>query len=94
VWGYLNRGDGDSKEIAAELIRVAWSSVAALAIAPLQDLLNLGVEARMNSPGSVDANWCWRSTDDMLNTSVFRELSNLTAHSDRLTVARGAAAAT
>src|SRR5215471_6828398 len=94
VWGYLNRGDGDSKEIAAELIRVAWSSVAALAIAPLQDLLNLGVEARMNSPGSVDANWCWRSTDDMLNTSVFHELSNLTAHSDRLTVARGAATAT
>jgi 4-alpha-glucanotransferase len=94
VWDYLNRGDGDSKEIAAELIRVAWSSVAALAIAPLQDLLNLGVEARMNSPGSVDANWCWRSTDDMLNTSVFRELSNLTAHSDRLTVVRGAAATT
>jgi 4-alpha-glucanotransferase len=94
VLGYLNRGDGDGKEIAAELIRVAWSSVAALAIAPLQDLLNLGVEARMNSPGSVDANWCWRSTDDMLNTSVFHELSNLTAHSDRLTVVRGAAAAT
>ena len=92
VWSCLNRGDG-GKEIAAELLRVAWSSVAALAIAPLQDLLNLGAEARMNSPGSIEANWCWRSTDDMLNQSVFHELWNLTARSNRLRVVRGAAAA-
>lgn len=93
VWSYLNRSEGDSNEIAAELLRVAWSSVAALAIAPLQDLLNLGSEARMNLPGSADANWCWRSTDDMLTTAVFQRLWDLTAHSNRLRVVRGAAAA-
>src|SRR6201987_1620269 len=41
VWSYLNRAAGDSNEIAGELLHLAWSSVAALAIAPLQDLLNL-----------------------------------------------------
>jgi 4-alpha-glucanotransferase len=45
IWNYLNRTNGDSGEIAGELLRLAWSSVAALAIAPLQDLLNLGSEA-------------------------------------------------
>jgi 4-alpha-glucanotransferase len=94
VWSYLNRGHSDSEEIALELLRVAWSSVAAVAIAPLQDLLNLGAEARMNLPGSVEANWCWRSTDNMLDQSVFRKLANLTAHVNRSRGVRGAAAAT
>src|SRR5262249_30705440 len=60
IRGYLNRADCDSAEIAGEFVRTAWCSVAALAIAPLQDLLNLGSEARMNLPGSVEANWGWR----------------------------------
>ncbi len=51
VWNYLRRKPGESSEIAWELIRLAWSSVAALAMAPLQDVLNLGTEARMNLPG-------------------------------------------
>ena len=51
VWSYLYRGDGDSNRIAEELLRLAWSSVAALAIVPLQDLLNLGAEGGMNLPG-------------------------------------------
>ena len=46
-----------SDEVAWELIRLAWSSVAALAMAPLQDLLDLGAEARMNLTGSVEGNW-------------------------------------
>jgi 4-alpha-glucanotransferase len=94
VWSYLNRSEGDSNQIAAELLRVAWSSVAALAIAPLQDLINLGAEARMNLPGSAEANWRWRSTDDMLDPSVFQRLWDLTAHANRLRVLRGTAAAT
>ena len=43
-----------------DLIRLAWSSVAAIAIAPLQDVLGLGNEARMNKPGVADGNWRWR----------------------------------
>ena len=38
-------------------MELAWSSVATLALAPFQDVLNLGAEARMNVPGSPDGNW-------------------------------------
>ena len=43
-----------------DLIRLAWASVADLAIAPLQDVLDLGTEARMNLPGTAEGNWKWR----------------------------------
>lgn len=84
VWSYLNRADGDTNEIAGEILRLAWSSVAALAIAPLQDLLNLGTEARMNLPGSADAHWRWRSTDKMLHSWIFHRLRDVTVTSHRL----------
>jgi len=84
----LNRAHCDSSEVARELLRIAWCSVAGLAIAPLQDLLSLGSEARMNLPGSADANWCWRLTEDMLNTPVFQQLRDLTASSNRLRVSQ------
>ena len=48
-------------------MRLAWSSMAALAIAPLQDLLNLGSGTRMNVPGRADGNWRWRCTEDVLS---------------------------
>jgi hypothetical protein len=57
---YLKRAPGQSAEAAPALLRLAWSSPAAPAIAPLQDLLNLGSEARMNVPGRADGNWRWR----------------------------------
>jgi 4-alpha-glucanotransferase len=58
---------------------MAWSSRAALAIAPLQDLLNLGREARMNVPGHAGGNWSWRCTDEMLTDEPFVWLRDLTA---------------
>jgi 4-alpha-glucanotransferase len=42
------------------LLRAALGSVAQLAIAPLQDLLGLGTEARINTPGTTHGNWRWR----------------------------------
>ena len=84
VWDYLKRPPGDSSEIAGEFIRLAWSSSAALAIAPLQDLLNLGPEARMNVPGRADGNWRWRTTEDMLSSPALRALRELTNRSQRL----------
>jgi 4-alpha-glucanotransferase len=83
LWNYLRRPAGKSEDVAWELIRLAWSSVAGLAIAPLQDLLNLGAEARMNLPGSTEGNWRWRSTDEMLPEPVFDRLRKLTMMSDR-----------
>ena len=86
VWSYLNRVNGDSNEVSGELLRLGWSSVAGLSIAPLQDLLNLGAQARMNLPGSTDAHWRWRCTKEMLHSTIFRRLRDLTATSNRLHV--------
>ncbi len=83
VWRYLNRSHGTCDDIAWKLIQLAWSTDASLAIAPLQDLLNLGAEARMNMPGSSKGNWCWRLMEDMLTPSVFERLRDLTATSNR-----------
>jgi 4-alpha-glucanotransferase len=60
-----------------------WSSPAALAIAPLQDLLDLGAEARMNVPGRPEGNWQWRSTEAMLSGPAFDRLCDLTKVSGR-----------
>ncbi len=84
VWKYLNRPDGDSREVAPALMEMAWSSSAALAMAPLQDLLNLGSEARMNVPGRAAGNWRWRCTEKMLSAPEFEQLLDLTETSNRL----------
>src|SRR5205085_10558799 len=63
LWNYLRRSSGESSEAAAALMRLAWSSPATLAMAPLQDLLNLGADARMNVPGRTGGNWRWQSTE-------------------------------
>ncbi|HXV49692.1 MAG TPA: 4-alpha-glucanotransferase, partial [Candidatus Binatia bacterium] len=58
--------------------------IAALAIAPLQDLLNLGAEARMNVPGRAAGNWRWRCTEEMLSGHEFESLRELTRNTNRL----------
>lgn len=60
------------------LIRLAWSSVADLAVAPLQDVLDLGNEARMNLPGTLGENWTWRVRAEMLSPAAFRRLAEFT----------------
>jgi 4-alpha-glucanotransferase len=82
-WSYLKRAPGDAADAAPELMRLSWSSPAALAIAPLQDLLNLGSEARMNVPGRADGNWRWRVREDMLSPRAFQQLQDLTQTSKR-----------
>ena len=84
LWRYLKSPEGESGEVAWDLIRLAWSSVAALAIAPLQDLLNLGREGRMNVPGRAEGNWTWRCTKEMLSAADFHSLRDLTRSSKRL----------
>jgi 4-alpha-glucanotransferase len=80
---YLNRFHDESGEAATALVRLAWSSTAALALAPLQDLLNLGSEARMNVPGRAEGNWRWRSTEQMLSAPAFEWLRDLTRRTNR-----------
>lgn len=72
---YLGRDGGD---IAWDLIRLAFSSVANMAIIPLQDILNLGSEARMNLPGHLGGNWSWRYWHGALDDSLKDRLGTLT----------------
>jgi 4-alpha-glucanotransferase len=83
VSAYLGRSSLDSGEVTAALIESAWSSVAALAIAPLQDLLKLGAGAENNVPGNPEGNWRWRCTEDMLAGLDIQWLRSLTARSNR-----------
>jgi 4-alpha-glucanotransferase len=83
MWGYINRSPEEGSETASALISLAWSSVAALAMAPLQDVLNLGSDARMNLPGRAEGNWRWRCTKDMVTAPVFQSLHDLTKTSNR-----------
>ena len=83
LWNCLGRAPGQPQEVTPELIRLAWSSKAALAITPLQDILNLGKEARMNVPGRAEGNWSWRCSKEMLSSPAFQWLSELTRESKR-----------
>lgn len=73
---YLARAGED---IAWDMIRSVWSSVAQMALAPIQDFLSLGNEARMNYPGRAEGNWYWRLAPDSLSTSLQKRIleSNL-----------------
>ena len=85
VWRDLGRPAGTSAEVVPALLALAWSSPAAMAIAPFQDVLSLGDEARMNVPGRADGNWRWRCTPDTLVPETFAALRGLTARASRLT---------
>ena len=74
---YLARSGDD---IAWDMIRLAWSSVAVFSIAPMQDFLSLGSEARMNLPGRPGGNWTWRVNSDQINEDLIvriREMNTL-----------------
>ena len=60
------------------MIRLALMSVAATAIIPLQDILGIGSEGRMNTPGRATGNWGWRYTEGMLTGEVATRLKALT----------------
>src|SRR5262245_39229944 len=77
--------NGTSAGAAPALLDLAWSSVAALAIAPLQDVLNLDNDARMNRPGSAEGNWRWRATAELLSAAAIESLRELTHASSRFT---------
>ena len=73
---YLGR---DGSEVAYDLIRLALGSVADTAIIPLQDILDLGSEARMNTPGAADGNWEWRARPEHLDPARIQRLAELTS---------------
>jgi len=83
LWSQLQRQVANSAEAAPALMELAWSSVAALTVAPLQDVLGLGVGSRMNVPGRLEGNWRWRFTHEMLSTTTSKWLRELTEKAKR-----------
>ncbi len=78
---YLNFHD--DAEINWVMIRAVLASVADVAIVPLQDVLGLGSEARMNLPGKVSGNWKWRYRSGALTKEMSAKLRSLVALFDR-----------
>jgi 4-alpha-glucanotransferase len=68
----------DGSDLCWDMIRLAWASVAYTAIVPLQDLLCLGTEARMNLPGTTGNNWMWRAKSDDFTDKLAEKLADLT----------------
>lgn len=64
---YLNR---DGRDVSWDLIQTCWASVATFALAPLQDFLELGNQARMNYPGNPSGNWTWRMPGEALQDNL------------------------
>ncbi len=73
----------DGSDFAWDLIRALWKSKANFVLAPMQDLLSLGTEARMNYPGRLGGNWCWRMSGDALSGELVEKLKNLNEESGR-----------
>jgi 4-alpha-glucanotransferase len=78
---YLNT---TGREIHWDLIRAALAAVANTAVVPLQDLLGLGNDARMNLPNSTEGNWSWRFNSEALTDEIAQRLRQLTELYGRL----------
>jgi 4-alpha-glucanotransferase len=72
--GYL---DSDGSNVAWDMIRACWASVAFLSLAPMQDFLDLGNEARMNYPGNPSGNWKWRMQDGAFDSHLRKKIKEI-----------------
>ncbi|HRC66844.1 MAG TPA: 4-alpha-glucanotransferase, partial [Bacteroidales bacterium] len=80
IWRYLS---GGNENTVWKFIRLAWSSVAFIAVAPMQDILELDYTARMNTPGTSSNNWQWRFKKSDYNDRIVNKLIELTQLYDR-----------
>ena len=79
---YVGR-EVDASSVSWELVRLAMMSVAGLAVLPLQDILGLGANARMNKPASIKGNWEWRVARGRLDGALAGRLAEITRISGR-----------
>ena len=75
---------GSADDVAWSVVREAMTSIAELAIVPMQDLLNLGSEGRMNVPGVAAGNWGWRAPAYALDPALAERVRRLVEVSGRL----------
>lgn len=82
LFSYLGRNVSAGR-LAWEMIRMALRSVADTAVIPMQDVLGLGKEARMNRPAKNSGNWTWRMKDGVLTAALARRLREMTLNYGR-----------
>ena len=66
-----------AKNAAPELVRLAFASVGNLAVAPMQDFLNLGAEAIMNRPSTAQGNWNWRMKPKQTTAALAKRIKKM-----------------
>ena len=74
---------GNPETIHIDMIRLAFNSKAKLAIAPMQDFLGLGSDARLNTPGTTMDNWRWRVSAEQLSPAFCESVAKLVEASSR-----------
>lgn len=96
ILGWWNESSDETKEsvleylndtednIISNLIRTVWASTSALAVIPMQDLLHLGSDSRMNFPGTLSNNWEWRFQWSDLREQYIEEVQRFTEIYERL----------
>jgi 4-alpha-glucanotransferase len=76
--------DLDGRDVHWQFIRAALASVAETAVIPVQDLLGLGSDSRMNRPGTANGNWRWRLVPGQLTGNTAHKLAEMTRTYDRV----------
>ena len=79
----LNITGGCPKTVHTDLIKAAFSTAAYIAIAPMQDYLGLGSDARINRPGIAGGNWRWRVLEEQLSADFCDNVASLVIASGR-----------
>ena len=83
---YLDR---DGSIVSWDMIRGVWSSVAIFGLAPMQDFLNLGNEARMNYPGNPSGNWMWRMSTNAQTPELQAKIKEINYLYSRMNTSSG-----
>ena len=79
----LYRTGGSAETVSIDMIKLAFSTPARIAIAPMQDILSLGSKARMNTPGTTENNWRWRMQSEHLSPELCDNIASLVRDSGR-----------
>jgi 4-alpha-glucanotransferase len=79
----LKRTGGRPETIHTDMIELAFGSNASLAVAPMQDFLGLGSEARINTPGTTKDNWRWRMQEGQIDGRLAEQVAAMVHASSR-----------
>jgi 4-alpha-glucanotransferase len=81
---YLHHGMGGRKRLRFAVLQSIYQSRAGWVVIPVQDILGLGSEARINRPGTASGNWEWRTEKGLLTERAAEELRSLSLESGRV----------